>query len=191
MGLFGKKERKVEPMPEVPVLPRLPDLPDMNGYSDMPIHQLPSFPNSSMGAKFSRDTIKDAVSGEGRGEFYADDFSGDDMRMMQEPLRRPLTEEMKEDMEEEMAGLPEIPRRPIASGFRAETEPVFIRIDRFEEGLKLFETVKDQISAIEKNLAETKRIKEREEAELQAWEAELKRMKDEMEKISSNIFSKV
>jgi len=187
MGLFGKKEKKSEAMPMPSGLPRLPDLPDMGEYADMPIHQLPSFPTSSMGTKFSRDAVKDAVSGEKRGEFYADDFSGDEMRMMQEPLRRPLSEEIEEDREE----LNEMPRKPMMSNIRAEAEPVFIRIDRFEEGLKLFEAVKDQISAIERNLAETRRIKEKEEAELQAWENELKSMKDEMEKISSNIFSKI
>jgi len=195
MGLFSKKEKIADSgIPMLPRLPRLPDLPGMEEFPERSIHQLPSFPSNSLGTKFSRDSIKDAVSGERRGgeDFYADDFSGDEMRMMQEPLRRPKTEEVEEELEEEF---PEMPRRPMrgdfGTGFSAEAEPVFVRIDRFEESLKLFETVKDQISAIERMLAETKRVKEKEDAELHSWELELKKMREEIEKIGTTIFSKV
>ena len=72
MGLFSRKEKNQEnegELPMLPRLPRLPDLPDMgppdvSDFLGMPIHQLPSFPSNSLGTKFSRDTIKDAVSGE-------------------------------------------------------------------------------------------------------------------------------
>jgi len=202
MGLFSKKDKNKVRGGEVPMLPRLPSLPDLpemepSKVSDsfgMSIHQLPSFPLNSLGTKFSQDTIKDAVSGEKRGgEFYADDFSDDEIRMMREPLRRPVTEEMEIEGREEMEDFPEMPRaggRRLDS-FREEAEPVFVRIDRFEEGLKLFESVKDQISAIERMLSETKRIKEKEDAELHSWEDELKRMRKEVEKIGSTIFSKI
>jgi hypothetical protein len=193
MGLFSKKEKKSESgipvLPTLPRLPELPELPEREDYHERNIHQLPSLPSSSIGAKFSRDTIKDAVSGEmgNENKMYEEDFSDDDMRMMREPLRRPTTEELEDEIEEEFR---ERPRRPSAR-YREETEPVFIRIDKFEEGLKLFETVKRQISDIEKILADTKRMKEKEEIELNAWEAELKKMKEEIEKIGNNIFSKV
>ncbi len=188
MGLFSKKEKPADSgIPMLPKLPRLPDLPDMEEYDERSIHQLPSLPSNSIGAKFSRDTIKDAVSGERGRDFYADDFSEEEMRMMRDPLRRPTTEEVEEEIEEEM----EMPRRQMSPGLRQEVEPVFVRIDRFEEGLKLFETIKDQINAIERALADTKKVKEREEAELNSWESELKRMKEEIEKIGRNIFSKL
>jgi len=187
MGFFSKKEKKGEMgVPSLPRLPRLPDFPDMEPMSDRAIHQLPIFPSNSIGKKFSRDSIKDAVSGErGEKDFYADEFSDDEMRMMREPLRRPMTKEMEEETEEgfERAGK--------MSSFRQEAEPVFVRIDRFEEGLKLFEGIKNQISEIERVLAETKRLKEKEEAELHSWENELKRMREEIEKMGRDIFSKV
>ena len=185
MGLFGKKEKKGEEgIPALPRLPRLPDFQEMEDRNDR-IHQLPSFPSNSLGKKFSRDSIKDAVSGErGEEDFYADELSGDEIRMMREPLRRPMTEEMEEEME-----MPE--RTGMTGSFRQEAEPVFVRIDRFEEGLKMFEGIKNQMSEIERILAETKRLKEKEEAELRSWENELKRMKSEIEKIGRDIFSKV
>ena len=96
-----------------------------------------------------------------------------------------MTEEMEEEMEEGFEG------EGRTDSFRQEAEPVFVRIDRFEEGLKLFEGIKNQISEIERVLAETRRLKEREEAELHSWENELKRMKGEIEKMGRDIFSKV
>lgn len=181
MGLFGKKEKKPEELPPLPRLPRLPDLPEMGMDEPVQIHQLPSFPSSSIGAKFSRDALKDAVTGEKDDDFYAGE--DEEEARMPDQLRRPLAQEETEIS----MSMPKLPR----SSFRSEAEPVFVRIDRFEEGLKLFETLKDQVSTIEKHLAETKRLKEKEELELQAWESELRMMKDELEKINNNIFSKV
>ena len=184
MGLFGKKEKKSESeIPMLPRLPRLPELPDLDIGMDRDIdnrmiHQLPSFPSNSAGKRFSRDSIKDAVSGKrGEEDFYADE------RMMQ-PLSKPFREEMEEEAEteSEMEGF---------RGFRQEAEPVFVRIDRFEEGLRMFEGIKHQISEIERILEETKRLKEKEDAELHSWENELKRMRMEIEKIGRDIFSKV
>ena len=186
MNLFGKKEKKSEE--EIPALPRLPRLPNLPEMEERSISSLPSFPSSSIGRKFSQNSIKDAVSGEKSDEdFYADEFPDSEMRMMREPLRKPLTEEVEEEIDEEF------PESPVKSGgtFRQEAEPVFVRIDKFEEGLRTFEVIKSQISDIERILAETKRIKEKEEVELRSWENELKRMKGEIEKISKDIFSKI
>ena len=191
MGLFGKKEKKSETeIPSLPKLPRLPEFPDMGLSEDRTIHQLPSFPSNSFGKKFSRDSIKDAVSGErGERDFYADDFSDREreMRMMRGPLRKPLSEEVDEgDLEEK-----EFPEKEEKMSFRQEAEPVFVRIDRFEEGLRVFDGIKKQISEIERILAETRGLKEKEEAELRSWEDELKKMKMEIERMGRDIFSKV
>jgi len=187
MGLFNRKEKKSESgseVPSLPKLPRLPEIPDVELGEDRTLHRLPSFPSNSAGKRFSQDSIKDAVSGGREGEdFYADEFS-DDMRRMRRPLRRPMTEEMDEDVE---MRFPESRR----DSFIRETEPVFVRIDRFEEGLRLFEGVRDQLTEIEKVLSETRRLKEKEESELRSWENELKRMKMDIEKIGRDIFSKV
>ena len=187
MGLFGKKEKKSETeIPSLPKLPRLPEFPDMGFAADKTIHQLPSFPSSSIGKKFSRDSIKDAVSGErGEGDFYADESPDDEIRMMRGPLRKPLSEEIDE---REMR---EFPEREEKMSFKQEAEPLFVRIDRFEEGLRIFEGIKNQISEIERALAETRGLKEKEEAELRSWEDELKRMKMEIERMGRDIFSKV
>ena len=186
MGLFGKKEKKEDSgIPSLPQLPKLPNLPEMEG--GIPKH--PSFPMNSIGKRFSQDSIKEAVSEERGGSgLYADEFPDEGTRMMQNQARGPLTEEIEEE--------PEMPvqkkQATMDKGvFRQEAEPVFVRIDKFEDALKTFEAVKSQINEIERMLADTRKLKEKETAELNSWEDELKRMRSEIEKIGMDIFSKV
>ncbi|MEX0920467.1 MAG: hypothetical protein WDZ69_02695 [Candidatus Pacearchaeota archaeon] len=192
MGLFSKKkEVKNE---EAPSLPKLPKLPEMDNFKDdynqrgteaqQPMSRLPSYPSSSLGTKFSQDTIKEAVSGEKEdSEFPADDFSDDDdeKRMMQEaPVISPRTEEMGERS-----------RRMKRFKEKRTAEPVFIRIDKFEEALDIFNESKKKISEIERVLEEIKKVREKEEKELQSWETEVKSMKEDIEKVDKDVFSKV
>ena len=183
MGLFKKKDvkgkgREVSSQP--PELPKLPELPKIGGDSLSPINQLPSFPTNSLGEKFSQDTIKEAVAGGKEGEegFDADDFAEEEMQMMQEPLKKPRTQEIPTGFEE-------------AAKRVKKAEPVFIRLDKFEESLHLFEKAKKQISEIETMLADIKKIKEHEERELEYWEKEIQSIKSQIERVDKDIFSKV
>ncbi|MEK6741780.1 MAG: hypothetical protein AABX91_02620 [Nanoarchaeota archaeon] len=190
MGLFGtnkKEEKKKEEIPQVPTLPKLPEFQGFGefGYDGTSqIHKLPSFPSNSLGMKFSQNTIKEAIAGEERGDLSdedADEFTDqDDMRMMQEPLRRPMTEEFGS-------------RFPSSSNFPRGSAPgpVFIRVDKFEGAMEVFNETRRKISEIEKVLDEIKRTKEKEDKELQSWEVEVKLMKDQIEKVDRDIFSKV
>src|SRR5690606_21643986 len=63
------------------------------------------------------------------------------------------------------------------TGMMKETGPVFIRIDKFEEALKVFKETKEKIGEIEKLLEETRELKEKEERELSSWEEEIQGMK--------------
>ncbi len=179
MGLFKKKEKK-EDIPRLPDLPKLPELPELpeEENSEERIPQLPSFPNSSLGNKFSQDTIKEAVTGEKeREEVNADEFVEEESIQM---MRKPLTKE----------GERKEPYPKIGKIRSKEPEPIFIRIDKFEEGSQTFEEVKNQVSEIEKMFEEIKKIKEKEERELEFWEEEIKQIKEKIEKIDNNIFSK-
>jgi len=184
MGLFGtskKEESKKEMMPQLPSLPRLPDFPGPEEEM-MQIHELPSLPSSYLGTKFSQNTIKDAVTGEEEVDGYADDFADDESRMMQEPLRRPRTTEM---------GFPRYSQSSRGMEREPAQGPVFIRLDRFEEAMAVFGTIKRKISEIESALEEIKRVREKEENELVSWESEIKSMKNQIEKVDRDIFSKL
>ncbi|MBU2503819.1 MAG: hypothetical protein KJ879_02080 [Nanoarchaeota archaeon] len=190
MGLFSRKKENEWNKTPSGTLPELPKLPDFSEDDDFgPIHKLPSMPSSSLGTKFSQDTIKEAVAGEKEDREFpdADDFDDesededlDEMRMMQEPLRKPLTKELWKSSGSE----------GFNSG-RNVGEPVFIRIDNFEEALKIFNDTKKKISNIEHTLSEIKKLKEREESELKSWENEIRSMKDQIEKADRDIFSKI
>jgi len=193
MGLFKKKEKVIEKkgVPPLPKLPRLPDFPrleDQDPSLKRP-SPLPGFPSNSLGKKFSQESIRDAVTGkkEGVGGSEMDEF--ETVGEMEEPLKRNVRELPYEDTEEyedeEPMGIPK------TKMMRVEAEPVFIRIDKFEEGLRIFEETKRKIAEIEKILGETKRIKEKEDRELQDWGNELRAIKNQIEKIDRDIFSKI
>ena len=207
MGFFNKKkkeEKRREDFPALPELPKLPELTPLENESKR-IHQLPSFPSNSYGKKFSQDTIKEAVAG-GKGDDYgfdADEFPDEDeIRMMQEPIQSPRTkEEFSGNYEMEMMQesiqsprtkeLSEKGSTPYEYKERGIMEPVFIRIDKFEEVLKIINESKKKISDIDKNLEEVKKLREKEEKEIQAWENELRIMKGQIMKIDRDIFSKL
>src|SRR3989338_7379344 len=73
MGWFSKKEASIpqkEVVPSLPKLPELPELPDLEDDLEEPIHQLPAYPTTSFGQKFSQNTIKEAVAGAPKTQSY-------------------------------------------------------------------------------------------------------------------------
>ncbi len=191
MGLFGKN-KKGEKREEKPSLAQLPRLPELDSSNQNKMHKLPSFPSNSVGNKFSQDSIKHAVTGK-RGEeeaFYADDFDSDNERMMHEPLRKPMVKELDEEIEAEKITSPEIASSKIRH-IKSSTEPIFIRVDKFEDAIKIFDKAKKQITDIEHILSEINQIKEKEEKELQEWIKNIKSIKTKIEKVDRDIFSKI
>jgi hypothetical protein len=178
MALFKKNkkrdEKKVSSLPSIPQLPEIPRLPEIPGLEDedeirrIP-YKLPSYPPTSIGNKFSQNTIKNAISGK----------------------RDSLEEEDIENFE----NFKEIPSssRPALKPKAEEgsVEPVFIRIDKFEKSMKIFEKAREQISQMEKMLSEINQIKEEENKELLRWEKEIQSIKKEIEEINRDVFSKI
>jgi hypothetical protein len=187
MGLFKKKEKKVkEEISGLPELPKLPEFPgtDINEFNrehykergitepEEEIPMLPSFPNGSLGNKFSQNTIKEAISGGKEVSEAEADESEEDIQMMPKPpIKRGF--------------YPEVER------MKTKEEPIFIRIDKFEAGLKTFGEIRKQILEIEGMFEDLRNIKEKEEKELEFWEREIRKIKGEIEKIDKNIFSKI
>lgn len=220
MALFKKKQDTKQAavnssrLPDLPQLPRLPHLPEAAEEEaamipSATVHQLPKFPNDYLGQKFSQNTIKDAVTGKKEGGVFADDFAEEnEMQMMQAPQRIPslpirekmsieLPEtnprmEMKErPMMREMPAMKETPiirERPMAI---EKEEPIFIRMDKFEEGLNALEVARKQIAEIDKLLKDIKKVKEDEDKELASWEKEISTAREQIEKIDRDIFSKI
>jgi hypothetical protein len=181
MGWFNKnkKEDKKEEIQKLPELPKLPELSSINEKikNSQEIHQLPSFPNNSFGEKFSQNSIKNAVTGEKeeRDILEEEDFEKETSKGY---LKKSLIKEIPEEFEN-------------AAKIVKKNEPVFIRIDKFEESLHTFEKTKKQIYEIEKMLKDIKKIKDDEEKELEFWENEIISIKKQIEKVDRDIFSRV
>jgi len=216
MGWFSKKEKeeiKMETIPSLPDLPKLPSIPNF-GEQNGELPQLPSFPKTILGEKFSQDVIKKAVNGKKEEErrFSEDDFSKEKGQMIRESsqkqpsydypgkfMRRELPEELEETGRKNPIYEPprKIINREIPEGFEEagrkikEAEPIFVRIDKFEESKRIFERTKEQIFEIESALNKIKTIKQEEDKELASWEQEIMNIKDKISKIEKDIFSKV
>jgi len=211
MGLFSRKKKEVkkEEIPSLPELPKLPDLPKMEEGAAKPkpaeTNQLPSFPTNSLGEKFSQNAIKEAVSGEKKGEEVdVNELVKEKKQEMHEPLQKsimskelpPLPGEDKKpthsreiDEEEEPPIPREVKHKEISHA--KSNEPVFIRIDKFEESLKVFEKIKVDVSEIEKMLKDIKSLKDEEGKELSHWEREMQKVKDQVSRVDEDIFSKI
>jgi len=191
MGLFKGKNIKEVKRNEVPSLPELPELPEYSGLEIrriQPVTKLPKSPSSFYEERFSQNTINETVSGEEDDEeaWKADEFAREqEMQTMQEPLKKPLIKHYEENFEE----IPE-EFRYVAKEMK-KIEPLFIRIDKFEESLKMFEKIKEKVSEIDKLLKNVKEVKEKEEGELNLWENKIQIIKKQIERIDKNIFSKV
>lgn len=184
MALFGKKEKKETfDFPELPKLPELPSL-DSSDKQDVKsgFPQLPNFPRNNFDNKFARNSFKDLATGEKEEkEDEANEFGSFEksIKTMPRPLENKLvmknfqTKEFKEEHE-----------------FK-EKEPIFIRLDKFKEAQHIFETSKKQLTEISRILNETKAIKEKETESLSKWEKELQEIKNQIEKIDRDLFSRV
>jgi len=133
-----------------------------------------------------------------------EDFS--DYQLSQErtpPIQRPLQKpsireefgdeyQLSQEMAPSKVKAKEIPQNyAIRSYMTKKAEPVFIRIDKFEESMKIFQEIKGQISEIEDLIKNTKEIKSKEEEELASWETEIQGIKNQIEKVNQDIFSRI
>jgi len=200
MGLFTRKDKKEEmkknisSIPEFPELPKLPELPELDefSYEEDSLPQLPKFPNSPLGDKFSQNIIKEAIAGEKEDKevFDAEDFQEKEKGMMQKPLTGDFENYEKGILVKPK--LKEVPSNFVTKNYMTrKAEPIFIRIDKFEESMKIFQEIRTQVSEIEDLIKNVKEIKSKEEGELASWETQIQVIKNQIEKVNQDIFSRI
>jgi len=220
MGIFNKKRAGeteknqtsgVPPLPELPPIsdysqvPELPTIYDEKEYMPTQKSPLPKYPNNSFGNKFSQNAIKDAVIGLpgekeggdfGRNEsFPYPEETGSDWTMPKSLTKQftkeidsmPIPKTMK-PMVMPVAQEMEIPE---AFSKVKKNEPVFIRLDKFEESMHLLNKAKSEINSIERTLNDIRKVKEEEEKELEYWESQINTIKSQIEKVDREIFSRI
>ena len=149
-------------LPELPYLPELPpNLSKIESMSNQKISSLPSLPNSSIGERFTRENIKDAVK----------------ENTMSRPIREPRTYEMSDwNLERQMP---------------KQSQPLFIKLETFERAISSFNEIKLRISEIESLLKNINEVKNKEESELNEWESEIEHIKSMIEQINHEIFENI
>lgn len=192
---------KKESNEKLPELPELPELPPLTGKTigreisssriipeapmrkaDLPeIPSIPSLPSSQTGNKLSYDIVKRAV-------------KDDDNEEIEMPK---LPEEIsKKTKEIDYFEIPKIEKshddwdsRIIQS--REKTEPIYVRIDKYQESLSSFNEVKKRLLEIENLLRDIKEIRAKEEGELQGWIAEIQEAKSKLNEVDKTVFQKL
>ena len=198
MRLFKRKEiserRQIKDIPELPRLPKLPGLPDESEF-ETALPQLPEYSADFSEDKFSKNIkdfqkpknfLKEAVSGKKEEMLEADEFVREQMmpehlEIKPNKLEFPYKTENQKNFELKSWQEPKTKK----------TGQVFIKIDKFEESLKIFELTKNKIAEMEKMLEDIKELKEKEEKELSYWMAEIQTIKNQTEKVERDIFSKL
>ncbi len=71
------------------------------------------------------------------------------------------------------------------------TEPIYVRLDKFETTIQSLGEIKDKIVEIERILAKTKEVKAQEERELEEWEKEVHIIKTRLDSIDKNVFKEL
>lgn len=218
MGLFKKRENKKfalsnpkkfeetseEDFGELPKLPKLPGLPELPEESERTLPRLPEYSTNTIDDEFSKNTLKKAISGKKEEMFGADEFVREQMmpehsEIKSNKLEFPYKTENQKNFESRSWTEPsDFAREKLFINNERGREPktkksgqVFIKIDKFEESLKIFELTKNKIIEMEKMLDDIKSLKEKEERELSYWMAEIQTIKNQTEKVERDIFSKL
>jgi len=187
MGLFKKKEGKKEKKKDTklkessdaPELPPLPDSfkPEMPHFeSPQEKNELPTFPSSKTGDRISNEAAKHAIK---------------DEKIVPSENTKVRTKEIGDgfpNLPEEM----ETKNQPTMSQKSTQKqEPVFIRIDKYQESLKEFEKAKRKVLEVERDLKDVKELKKKEEKELENWEKEIGKIKSNLNNIDKVIFQQL
>lgn len=196
MGWLSKKESEDEvKLPELPKLPDLPKLPSLE-KENQKLHPLPTFPSNEFGKTFTQNAIKEAVSGKKEVKDEEGDF--DYKRIALENPKKNLTEEIGEkrfpvhtSISASSANSFQRKAESFVENKVKEKEPVFVRLDRFEESLLSFKKAKEDLDEINSLLKEMRKLKDKEEKELSDWQEKVLEIKSQLEKIDKDVFSKV
>ena len=181
MSWFGKKEKKGVKVISNSELPPFPDefdqdkgLPEIK--NELP--PLPSFPQSKTSSKLSEEIVKQAIKVSKSPEIEEPEESI-------EASHSPLTQEIDEDIP-----TPKFqPQETIRTS--QKIEPVYVRIDKYQESLQAFSDIKKKIIEIESVLKEVKELKQKEDSELQEWTDEIQKAKLKLGEIDSALFQKL
>ena len=72
-----------------------------------------------------------------------------------------------------------------------DSEPIFIRIDKFQLAQKNFEKIRNKIKEIESVIGKIKNVKSQEEIELKGWSEDIEKIKSRLAEVDADIFNQI
>lgn len=175
MSWFKKKKEESLELPELPYAPEPPMI--KNDFEENEPSPLPSFPNSQTADQLTNVAVKQAINDE--------ESINEDEEMDLPPLPKIMTKEIESQPRERVT------REYISRERMGKAEPVYVRLDKYQDSIDTLQEIKKKLLEIENLLAETKELKSKEELELNAWENEIQEAKDKLNAIDRTIFNKL
>jgi hypothetical protein len=213
MGFFSKnKEKRDDKISELPKLPPLPEMPikeiyEKKGFTtNIPVEEqpqrkfsLPSYPNSKIGERINQEAIKDAVR-----DYDEEDNTDNVIKFEPKKSRTQEISDTNQEMQPSIFGpqekkttmemsdwSQEMPKREFSMPKSKKQEPLYIKLEKYENVISTFNEIKLRITEIESLLKNIKEIKMKEEKELDDWEREIHTIKSRLEQIDQEIFKDI
>ena len=190
MGFFSKEKEKV---PELPVLPNPPVIPQVPKKETK---ELPELPHTNFGENLNQKMVKSAINDSSMDEnieqlpknFKLGEKEVDLIPVVpQEPI---ISKEEITPMIHEKKTL-ELPADVEVKHLTEKSEPIFVRIDKFQQADKDFTEIKRMVKDIGETQKKIKDIKIKEDAEISGWSHEIEKVKARLEEIDSDIFGRL
>ena len=190
MGLFKKKEE----VPQIPAAPVLPELPKTEGQKEKKgLPELPSFPNTPQTENINQEIVKSAVTDMPPEENETSLQIPKDLQIKEEPsiASIPTPTAQAPSIASAPKKFLELKASAPSSPTVKQTEPIFVRIDKFQSAQKNFENIKEKMKEIESVLAKIKDVKSKEEVELKGWTEDVEKIKVRLAEVDSDIFNQI
>jgi|GEM_PF-2401630 chromosome segregation ATPase len=173
MQLFKKKKEdsgKLFELPELPGFPEMREIKEALKPKEEAIPPLPALPQYPVQAQqLQRPDIK-------KTEEIGSASAPLTREIMPVQMSRP-SYPMQEENEEQARG--------------KQREPIFVKIDKFNDALNNFEAIKQKISEIDSLLKKVKETRTKEQEEIDSWEREVEEIMSKVNNIDQKLFNKL
>lgn len=181
MQLFKKKKEDARGLFELPELPGFPEMREIKEAlkpreeAIPPLPALPSAPQYPIQAQqLQRPDIRKT---EEIGSAFAQLTR--EIMPVQTIMSRPSYQRPEEINEEQ-----------VQRGSK-QREPIFVKIDKFNDALNNFEAIKQKISEIDSLLKKVKETRTKEQEEIDSWEREVEEIMSKVNNIDQKLFNKL
>lgn len=185
MALFGGKKKKIEiaDLPSPPS-PKFPEISEIRS-TIMPSSAPQSMPfkleqPKQMTQPFSLKPVSYEES-DNKTEEPAEDYEQEKIMPAPRIVQKRVTREVDNRESKEYI-------KPSVSKLK---EPIFVKIDKFEEALATFEEVKKRLQESFELLERIRSMRDKEEEEISNWEKEIEEIKAKMFELDKELFSRV